>query len=115
MEPLESDASHPDGCLSFFTGDEIDRRADAECDAPGQAFVMLVDPQFLLGCSKADDDDLRIGGFESSENPFLLLGVVFESQRRTVRANDLDSRPLPMDHVGGSIGHAWCSSQKEHT
>jgi hypothetical protein len=71
-----------------------------------------MNPEFLLGGTEANDQNIGSGFPDLAQDPLLLGLIVFEAERRTIGLDDIDRRPLRAYARSGAIGNARRSTEK---
>lgn len=86
--PCEACALHPSGGIGFGAGVDIEGEANGKENSAGEEGLEAVDEFLLLGCAKADPEEVGATGNDCFKN----IGLFGACEVAVLRANDLQVR-----------------------
>lgn len=113
MEPLHTDALHPDRRAAFLSGQKIDGGPCANGHFRLNLRGVAGDPEFLLGRPQADNEQIGLSGVHTIDGRAVGFFLVFEPQGRAMGADHLDPGKLVMDGGGRTLGDTWPRTEQE--
>jgi hypothetical protein len=83
-DPFGAALLHPHGCAGQAASKKIDGAAHADGDRNSEGAIVHVDPFFLLGTAKADEEEVGLGGEDAIANIFVIHLQEFVERRRII-------------------------------